>query len=294
MAMSDVIGGVPAPSISITSITSLGGGNWELTLEGEASTGYEFYSSPILDFTPGDLVINLTQGDPGDPGDISGDNSEVLTTDGNGDGTARMTLSGSPADFVRVQTAPPPPPLFSEDFEGGDGGFTVAQQATGDLWAHGDPPDSDNGVTDPVDGGNGGSMGCWGTDITNPGFYGPDTSTCLRSVDIDLSDAASAFLTFAEVLDLQSPHTAVVNIIEAVGVGDAVLATAIHNSDPDPDINDTQWAPANGGADIEIPPGVLGQTVRIEWRLDGDGTEVDGYLGWYIDDVVVKKVPNTP
>jgi len=102
MGLSDVIGGVPAPSISITSITSVGGGTWELTLEGEPDTGYEFRSSPILDFDPGALIEDLAEGAV-PVGTIGGTNDSVLTTDSNGDGTVRMMFTGNPADFVRAQ-----------------------------------------------------------------------------------------------------------------------------------------------------------------------------------------------
>ena len=100
--------GPPPPSVDpkITSITSVGSDTWELTLTGDANAGYAFYSSPALDFTPGTLIENLTQGDPGDAGAVGGTNDSVLTTDGSGDGKVRVTLSGSSADFVRAQTVP--------------------------------------------------------------------------------------------------------------------------------------------------------------------------------------------
>lgn len=89
----------------ITSFTSVGGGVWELTLEGAAATGYEFYSSTDLTFAPGTLVTSLTQNNPAeDPGDVTGGN--LLTTDANGDGKVRLTLSGATRDFVRAQSAP--------------------------------------------------------------------------------------------------------------------------------------------------------------------------------------------
>ena len=95
--MSDVISGTtPAADPEITSITSLGGGNWELTLKGEPSTAYEFRSSPTLDFTPGDpgppLTVTL--------GGVSGA-TQIVTTDGSGDATVQMPLAG-PANFVRA------------------------------------------------------------------------------------------------------------------------------------------------------------------------------------------------
>jgi hypothetical protein len=52
------------------------------------------------------LVENLTQEDPGDPGTIGGTNDSVLTTDGSGNATVRLTLTGDPRDFVRAVSLP--------------------------------------------------------------------------------------------------------------------------------------------------------------------------------------------
>ena len=101
----------PATTLAITSITSLGDGNWELTLKGEASTAYEFRSSTTLAFS-GTLVTPLTQGDlgePGDPGDIT-DGGDTVTTDGSGDATVQMflgDLGAVSANFVRAETPTP-------------------------------------------------------------------------------------------------------------------------------------------------------------------------------------------
>jgi len=97
----------PEPGPQITSITPVGGSTWELTLKADPATGYEFYSSPTLDFSPGNLVSGLTQGSPGsDPGTIGGAGNSVVTTDAGGNAKVRVTLSGNPADFVRAQGAP--------------------------------------------------------------------------------------------------------------------------------------------------------------------------------------------
>jgi hypothetical protein len=97
---------VPEPGpVAITSFTPVGGDYWELTLQGDAGTAYEFRSSATLEFTPGTLVGGLIQGNPGsDPGDIdlSGD---FVTTDGSGAATVRLPLTG-PRAFVRAQTTP--------------------------------------------------------------------------------------------------------------------------------------------------------------------------------------------
>jgi hypothetical protein len=99
-----VIGAAEAPRI--TGFTAIGGGVWELTLVGEANTSFELRSSTTLEFTPGNLVVNLTQEDPGDPGTIGGPNNSVFTTDGNGNATVRLTLTGQPVDFVRAVSLP--------------------------------------------------------------------------------------------------------------------------------------------------------------------------------------------
>jgi hypothetical protein len=99
--------GAAVVPFAITSITAVGGGVWELALTGPAGVTCEFRSSTTLDFTPGTLVENLTQGNPGsDPGTIGGPNNSQVTTDGIGNATVRMILTGDPSDFVRARTVP--------------------------------------------------------------------------------------------------------------------------------------------------------------------------------------------
>ena len=101
MAMSGVLGGgtTPAADPEITSITSVSGGIWQLTLKGANSTAYKFESSTTLVF-PGTPVTGLTAGVPA-AGTIT-DGGTKLTTDGSGDGTVRMDLGAVPANFVRA------------------------------------------------------------------------------------------------------------------------------------------------------------------------------------------------
>ena len=269
----------------LTSITPVGGGVWELTLEGEADTGYEFRSSTTLDFTPGTLVESLTEVGPGVVTD-----GKLLTTDSEGDATVRMTLVGDPADFVRAQIPPPPPPpppLLSEDFESGDGGFTLKVAGggftpDGSPWDHGEPNSTGDGGS--VGNGNGGSANCWGTNIglADDGLYANPTETCLRSTDIDLTGVTGAELTFAEALDIETNDTAVVKLINADG--DVEIATVYTATDSDS--SNAPWAPANGGSPIDLSAGA-GLTVYLQWCLSGTGGDSDDYMGWYIDDVVV-------
>ncbi|BCX46845.1 hypothetical protein HAHE_07530 [Haloferula helveola] len=266
---------VEAPQVGpmITSFTSVGPNLWELELSGDADTAYEFRSSTTLDFDPGTLVENLTQGDPGDAGSIGGANDSVLTTDSNGDGKARLTLSGGPADFVRAQNVSP---LLSEDFEAGDGGFTVENKATGTDWAYGEP-NSPNAGGGALIGGNGGSTNAWGTNLT--GVYGSDTDTCLRSPVIDLTGIPAAELSFALAIDAQAGHTYQVDVID--DLTDTVIANVIEATE-DVDFNNAPWEIVGP---LAIPAGALGQPVRIQWTFTGDGTF--NYNGAYIDDVLV-------
>lgn len=89
---------IPSPTAVITSFQQVGVDLFELTLVGSPNTGYEFFSSPTLEFSPGTLVEDLLPGVPA-VGSIGGTNDSVFTTDSNGDGTVRMTLTG-PKNFV--------------------------------------------------------------------------------------------------------------------------------------------------------------------------------------------------
>ncbi|MCU0780259.1 MAG: hypothetical protein MUF04_04050 [Akkermansiaceae bacterium] len=91
----------------ITSFTSVGGGLWELTLTGVPGASYEFRSSTTLNFNPGTLVENLTQGNPGtDAGTIGGTNNSRVATDANGNAKVRLALTGTPSNFVRAEQIP--------------------------------------------------------------------------------------------------------------------------------------------------------------------------------------------
>lgn len=175
--------------------------------------------------------------------------------------------------FARLGVSGLPFSLFSEDFESGNGGFTVAT-ASGSDWQHG-APNTPNPGGGAVTSGNSGSN-CWGTNLNNA--YVANTDTKLRSPVIDLSGVTAATLSFAQALDIASGHTLVVNVIEEAT--DTVLQSAIHTSTPDLDTTTANWE-----AVTVATPITGGQKVRIEWHFVGNG---DGlYLGAYIDDVTV-------
>ncbi|NNC87461.1 MAG: hypothetical protein HKN82_03250, partial [Akkermansiaceae bacterium] len=194
-------------------------------------------------------------------------------------------LLTAPKLFVRVNQNEGV--FISENFEVDNGGFTVVTTA-GTDWEHGAPDSS--GLGGAVSGGNGGSTNAWGTNLGdfsgttgNNGYYADSTITSLRSTVIDLTGVSAAELLFAEALDLEAGDTAVVNIID--DTTDTVISSAIYTAS-DGDDASADW---NNVGPIAIPAGALGQAVRIEWLFTGFGGATDDYLGWYIDDVTVRR-----
>ncbi len=214
--------------------------------------------------------------------------SIVATDDFYGVGTDRVvvtlptSLAAGGKLFARLGVSGLPATLLSQNFESGNGGFTVAT-ASGTPWAPGDPDSTGPGGT--VSTGNGSSTNCWGTGIGNPGFYLDPTNTRLRSPVINLTGYTSAELRFAQAIDLHSADSVEVNIINATT--DTVIQS---NIIPiiDGDINSANWTSIGP---VAIPAAALGQPVRIEWHMTGAGGSSDDYMGWYIDDVKVTAKP---
>lgn len=176
--------------------------------------------------------------------------------------------------FARLGVSGLPNTLLNENFEGSNGGFTVATLG-GTSWAYGivnSPTPAEGAVTAGYSG-----TKCWGTNLT--GSYGASTDTSLRSPVIDLTGVASAKLSYALAIDALAGHTITVNVINATT--DAVIANIIPATG-DANTGSAAWALVSP---VAIPGAALGQKVRIEWRFvgNGDGT----YNGAYIDDVLV-------
>ncbi len=205
------------------------------------------------------------------------------------DGGAIPANGGLVATFDEAIMMAAQPGLLAEDFESGNGGFTVVT-TEGSAWEHGTPDSfSLGGIIDSGNGATSGTGQCWGTNLGaydggsgDPGYYSASpttsTSTCLRSAPIDLTGVTSAQLTFAQAYDLYAPDDlAVVNIID--DTTDTVIAGPIYTV-PN---GFSGWA---SSPVIDLGAGV-GQVVRIEWCLTGTGGFAFDYLGWYIDDVTV-------
>jgi hypothetical protein len=271
-----VLVGEPALSPVITSISSIGGGNWELMLTGESDTGYEFRSSPVLDFDPGTLVESLTPGDPA-VGTIGGDNDSVLTTDENGDGTVRMMLTGNPSDFVRAQIPPPPPPLLSEDFEavtspGPPTDWSVADNGAGTAWTVG----TTSGATTEPDGAANGNQ-CAGTNIGGNHTHSAVASIITKAFTVP---ASGATLGFSQYIDTEVSPSGDLGSIRLLNAGDDSILIGGDVATGLEGITES-WTSES----IALPAVANGLSVKLEFRFESD--DADAFAGFYIDDVVV-------
>lgn len=265
----------PMAAATITSITPVGGGIWELTLAGAADTAYEFRSSAILNFSPGTLVEGLTQGDPGDPGSIGGNNNNILTTDSNGDGTARMMLTGSPADFVRAQI---PPPLLSEDFEsvaapGVPADWSVADNGAGTAWTVGSPA----GAGTEPDAAAGGTQ-CAGTNIGANYTGSAVASIITRAFSVP---ASGAVLRFSQYIDTEAPISGDLGSIRLLNAGDDSVLAGGDVAIGLEGITET-WTRET----LPLPAAANGLNVKLEFRFESD-SDGETFAGFYIDDLTV-------
>lgn len=263
----------PGAALRITSFEAVAAGLWEVMLAGEPATAYEFRASAVLDFNPGTLVENLTQGDAGDPGTIGGPNGSVVTTDGGGMAVVRVNLTGN-ANFIRAQSLPP---ILSADFEDDGAGFTAIGSPNDWEWGL---PASDNNFNLVLDAANGGSSGCWGTNLgdggTLSGVIDPSAESVLRSPDIDLTDVPAATLEFAAAYDVNTADTLEVRVRDAAT--DALLDTIVP-----PGLPGTSGWRSLGPFGLSA---AAGSTVYLEFRYQGTDAQ---FLGWYIDDVLVRR-----
>jgi len=98
---------IPAnPIPEITSMTKVGGDVWEFDLTGTSGADHQFRASSSLEFNPGVLVENFTQGGPDDAGTIGGVNNSVISPDGYGAATVRMSLVNTNRLFIKAQRLP--------------------------------------------------------------------------------------------------------------------------------------------------------------------------------------------
>ena len=279
--MGTIVTAAPAAPAVITSITSVDPpGTWELKLEGKPDTAYEFRSSTTLDFTSGTLVTGLTA----TVGVISGGSSEIVTTDVSGNATVRMALSGNPADFVRAQTAPPPPPLLSEPFDAGallPVGWTSNGPSNGTDWEVGTP----SGVASAPTAANS-APNCVGTNIG--GYYTENADVSLVSPSIAIPAGSGATLSFRQIIDTDlagSPNdVGSVRILDADNSDTPIAGLEILDIEGDGTAGWTEEM-------LDLPAlDVGGKNIKVEFRfVSNAGTvpDLDVWGGFYVDDVVV-------
>ena len=176
-----------------------------------------------------------------------------------------------PADLTRlfvVEGFPAPPvSVFSDDFEGGQGGWTTGTEgAVGTMWELGLPGVGPAEANSPTS--------CFGTNLTAD--YAADADVWLRSPPIDLTNTGGATLNYVEWRDIEA----------AFDSGRVVVLDATDNSEI-AEIEDSIDGFSNGWENVsrQIPPAALGKVIKIEFRFQSDN--IENFPGWYIDDVSV-------
>jgi hypothetical protein len=179
-----------------------------------------------------------------------------------------------PADverfFVISEFNAPPVPVFSDDFESGQGAWTTGSEGDlGTLWEFGTPTN-----VGPVAANSG--TNCFGTNLD--GAYTVNTVVWLRSPPIDLTTAGGATLNFYQFADIELMFDAgQVSVLDAADDSNlADIGPPIEGTTPD-------WEKISR----TIPAAALGKSVKIEFRLTTDNFDVSEFAGWYVDDVEV-------
>ena len=230
------------------------------------STTWNFITAAV-DGTPPDLAAV----DPFNPADGAAD---VLL-----DSTLSVTfneniLTNSAATQI----------LLNEDFEAGNGGF--APSGTPNDWAWG-PANSDNSAGLILTGGNGSPTGkCWATNLGTGGNPSGTIDNTANSIlhspksagsGIDLTGVVMPQFQFAAAIDAATGDT--IEIVVRDVDDDSALVTLTPFT---PEVS-ANWA-TYGPFDISA---AAGQEVYLEFRYAGTN---NGYIGLYIDDVMVTGV----
>ncbi|HWI51575.1 MAG TPA: S8 family serine peptidase, partial [Symbiobacteriaceae bacterium] len=155
---------------------------------------------------------------------------------------------------------------FQDDMESGDNGWT--HSGAGDNWQRGTPTKGPSGAHSGAN--------VWATSVS--GDYNDSANASLVSPAISLTGLSSVTLRFAHWYSLERNYD--FGRVEVTADDGAHWATL-----------GSYTSPGTGGTPVgwETPSFDLssyaGQTIKIRFRLESDGTV--NYPGWYIDDVVV-------
>ena len=177
-----------------------------------------------------------------------------------------------PADqkrlFVIEGFNAPPVTVFSDDFENGQGDWTIGSVGNSTTnWELGSPsvvgPSAANSPAN-----------CIGTNISAD--YTGEADVWLRSPAIDLTQAGGATLSLFQFADMeQGFDEGAIKVLDAAD--DSILATV---ESPIDGLGES-WTEFSKS----LPAEALGKNIRIEFRFVSD--DIEHFAGWYIDDVVV-------
>ena len=219
----------------------------------------------------GKLYNLLSASDPGasNPFDwpVFGANADVVATPP--ENTLAIPL---PADqkrlFVIKGFNAPPVTVFSDDFENGQGDWTIGSVGNSTTnWELGSPS-----VVGPPAANS--PANCFGTNISAD--YTGEADAWLRSPAIDLTQAGGATLSLFQFADIeQGFDEGAIKVLDAAD--DSILATV---ESPIDGLGES-WTEFSKS----LPAEALGRNIKIEFRFVSD--DIENFAGWYIDNVVV-------
>jgi bacillopeptidase F len=162
----------------------------------------------------------------------------------------------------------PPVAIFTDDFEGGLGDWTIGSDGdAGTAWELGSPTNVGPAVAHSP-------SNCFGTNLSSN--YLVDANVWLRSPVLDLTGVGGATLNYYQFLDIEEGFDfGEVAVLDAADNSQlAVIASPI-------DGLTTDWEQVSKS----IPAAALGRNVKIEFRFTSD--DIENFAGWYVDDVTV-------
>ncbi len=183
--------------------------------------------------------------------------------------TLRFPRSDDAERYFVVERFPAPPvSIYMEDFESGEGEWTVGVDgAVGTAWEFGSP--SNVGPSAANSGAN-----CWGTNLSAD--YAVDADIWLRSSVVDLTTAGAATLNFFHWADIEE------------GFDRARIAVLNAEDDSELAVIDDTLDGISDGWELyseSVPEEALGHNVRFEIRFTSD--DLQSFAGLYVDDINV-------
>lgn len=175
--------------------------------------------------------------------------------------------------FVIEELLAPPTSIFLDDFESGQGSWTVGSEGeAGTEWQFGTPSNPTPDVEGPI--GTNSGTNCFGTNL-DPN-YENDGNVWLRSPAIDLASAGAATVDYAQFINIEVAFDyGTVSVLDAADDSFLVeIESGIDGFSP-------QWEPVSH----KLPAEALGKVIKIEFRLIVDN--FTNLAGWNIDDFEV-------